>query len=610
MPAKGYQPPQRLFVDDSACTVRFIAEPDGDTKDFDFTALPVSRDLQVSFAQAFHDHTGPAGKLKAVNSVKALFRFLRIFCEEVLAVERVPPVSAGQLTPAHLDQFRLHQADLASREMNLGVLRALLAHVDGLTPAFLAKCAEWLPQRRGRLKSHDSYTAGEEKRILDAARQTIKAAAQRIREHQTLLQRWRDGDTELTGYRERYFELLDFVERTGDVPRYVGGTMQSWINKDGYGTVPELMTTVNLTHDEAAAFAVLLVRLTGENGDTILKAPAAHHRPDGGAGPIATAQIDVKKPRRGRRSYMTAALSDLPTWASAPRDQAELSGHDELHTPFGVYMLLLELTSSARRITGSPNLFVYWIPHGRGFVASAKTGIVGAWGRNLQLIAEPSGPGPCRRLIVSAARMRLTHVAREQRPVAHTTQTLADTYLRRDRSTLDEYQGLVADVLTEETDKARAVGAIAQLTAADVAESVHDPSAVARRFGVDEATLRLLVARDADTVLAGCTDNLNGPFGPPGQPCRASFLKCLDCPCARALPHHLPVQIAARDLLNARRAEMTALRWAQRFAYPFTQLEDLLRQVGDDAVRRAAQQVGDTERDLVNRLLNRELDQT
>jgi hypothetical protein len=118
----------------------------------------------------------------------------------------------------------------------------------------------------------------------------------------------------------------------------------------------------------------------------------------------------------------------------------------------------------------------------------------------------------------------------------------------------------------------------------------------------------LLVARDADTVLTACSDNLHSPHSTEGQPCKASFLKCLDCPCARALPHHLPIQVAARDLLQHKQNEMTALRWAQRLAYPFHQLEDLLDKAGAAAVQNARQQVTDTDRALVARLLNRELD--
>ncbi|WP_331758143.1 hypothetical protein OG225_42275 (plasmid) [Nocardia sp. NBC_01377] len=173
---------------------------------------------------------------------------------------------------------------------------------------------------------------------------------------------------------------------------------------------------------------------------------------------------------------------------------------------------------------------------------------------------------------------------------------------------ISDYQQLVADVLTSEAGKARSLGAIAQLSVEDLEQAAREPGVVAARFGVSEAVLRLLVARDADTVLAGCTDNLNSPHTVSGRPCTASFLKCLDCPCARALPHHLPVQIAAHDLLDQRRTQMTALRWAQRFAYPFSQLDNLLTTAGTAAVDRARTEIGPTQRELVARLFDKELD--
>ncbi|NUQ95736.1 MAG: hypothetical protein HOY79_03990 [Streptomyces sp.] len=114
------------------------------------------------------------------------------------------------------------------------------------------------------------------------------------------------------------------------------------------------------------------------------------------------------------------------------------------------------------------------------------------------------------------------------------------------------------------------------LTAADVAEARHRPEAVARRHGLDPATLKKLLAGELDTVLGGCTDHLASPHSPAGEPCRASFLLCLSCPCARATPAHLPVLIAVQDGLEARKQEMTSLRWAERFAGPVAQLADLL----------------------------------
>jgi hypothetical protein len=580
-----------LFVDEGRCTVRFTSEPEGEVKDFDFTVLPVSRELQVAFARAFHEHVGPAGQIKALGAAAGSFGHLRSFCAS-LAESPAPPATPGELRPRHLDEFLLRRASLATAGMSLGVVRALLVNVDGLTPAFVAKCAAWVPHRRERIKSRGSYSPGEEKRILAAARETLRAAARRIRSNQELLARWRAADPALLGNtrRNEFCQVLDLVDRTGDLPRYPGdGNVRDWVSR--HGTVDELLHTLHLRWQEVAAFIIVLVRLTGQNGSTIATAPAAHHRPDGGVSPIRTVQVDLQKPRRGRRRYLTAALSDLPSWASTPREEGELSGRDELHTSFGVYRLACELTASARTITGSPRLLIYAVHKGTGgrsFRDTPSKTLTGAWGQELHLVADPAGPGPVQRLIVSAGRMRVTHAAREQKPVAHTTSTLATTYLRRDRSTLREYQKLVADVLAAEVDKARAVGIIPQLTAADLAEAHRDPATVAARFRVTEDTLSLLISRYADTVLAGCTDHLNSPHSPAGQPCRASFLKCLDCPCARAMPHHLPLQIVARDLLQERRTQLSALRWAQRFAFPFAQLDDLLDQAGPTAIDRPA----------------------
>jgi hypothetical protein len=108
-------------------------------------------------------------------------------------------------------------------------------------------------------------------------------------------------------------------------------------------------------------------------------------------------------------------------------------------------------------------------------------------------------------------------------------------------------------------------------------------------------------------VLGACIDNTGGPHNP-GQPCRASFMLCLSCPCARATPQHLPIQVLVHDQLAARRAAMTPLRWTQRFALPHAQLADLLDRAGPVAVDDARAAITDSDRALVNRFLRRELD--
>ena len=111
-----------------------------------------------------------------------------------------------------------------------------------------------------------------------------------------------------------------------------------------------------------------------------------------------------------------------------------------------------------------------------------------------------------------------------------------------------------------------------------------------------------------DTVMNACIDNQYGPYGDPGQPCRASFMLCLSCPCARALPRHLPVQTLVLDRLTERRHHMTPLAWTTRFALPHAQLSDLLAGFDDEQLSAARAATTDAHREMVGRFLNRELD--
>lgn len=119
-----------------------------------------------------------------------------------------------------------------------------------------------------------------------------------------------------------------------------------------------------------------------------------------------------------------------------------------------------------------------------------------------------------------------------------------------------------------------------------------------------------MLGGELDTVLAACVDHTNSPYTPTGEPCRASFLRCLDCPNARATPQHLPVQALALDALTVRRAELPPLEWARRFALPHAQLSDLLDRFPPATVAAARAEATEADRRLVARLLARELDHT
>ncbi|MFE5562383.1 hypothetical protein [Streptomyces sp. NPDC056544] len=366
------------------------------------------------------------------------------------------------------------------------------------------------------------------------------------------------------------------------------------------------------TYSDIGAAGVLLLCLTGQNYSTISTASATHHRADGHTGATATAVVDLVKPRRGRdRAHMPTAFSGT---APGGPGRSPHRQHD-LHTPFGVYALLVDLAGPARVHIGTDQLLVFHcssgVDRGRGFRAGLPKSILAFWGRDVDLrtdaLGENGRPMP---LVVDSRRLRMSWLERHQQPVAHTERTLANEYLARNRGNLAEYQKVVAAVLEDQLAGARAAQVMRVLTATDVAEARHSPETVARRHSLDPATLKKLPAKKLDTVLGGCTDHVASPHSPAGEPCRASFLLCLSCPCARATPAHLPVLVAVHEGLEARKQEMTPLRWAERFAGPVAQLADLLAAFPTAMIATTRAELTAEQRALAERFLTRGLDLT
>ncbi|MQY09940.1 hypothetical protein SRB5_00440 [Streptomyces sp. RB5] len=610
LPTPGYQAPQRLFLDDGQCLVRFFPERGGPPVDYDFAAFPITRELVVWLATAFAGATSPAGRRRTTSSALSAYGLLRRFAHHLASLNR-PPAHPAQLRAAHLESFQMAGLGTPNLNRELPTLRSVLRFApEGAGQDFLARLASKGLERNSTPAA--SYTTAEFDRITTTARSQLRRAAERIFAGRELLARWRAGqiDAEAEPRTWQHGELLDYVERRGDVPRR--DTRQQpdhCVRPFGAG---RLMADLHLTFSDIGAAGVLLLCLTGQNYSTIATATATHHRADGHTGTTATAVVDLVKPRRGRdRAHMPTAFS-----GSAPGGPGG-SPHRQfdLHTPFGVYALLVDLAGPARAHIGTDLLLAFFCAKGvekaRGFRAGLPNSILASWSRGANLRADALGedglPVP---LVVDSRRLRMSWLERHQQPVAHTERTLANEYLARNRGNLAEYQKVVADVLEEQLAGARAAQVMRVLTATDVAEARERPEAVARRHGLETATLKKLLAGELDTVLGGCTDHLATPHSPAGEPCRASFLLCLSCPCARATPAHLPVLIAVQDGLEARRQEMTPLRGAERFAGPVAQLADLLASFPTATIATTRTEITAEQRALVERFLTRGLDLT
>jgi len=587
---------------------RFTTEDGRDSKDYDFARFPVARPLQVAFAEAFDRRTGPTGTCKSVSSANGCYQHLRMFAVHLSGQDR-PPASPREVTVAHLGSFTERHGHLRMFSQRLGSVKLALRSVTGWNDEFAAALRGSGPARDRAPVVH-SYSQAEFRRIMDAARADARRIARDVRAHWQMLQRWRAGQDESEPRTLELLRILDHIDRTGDVPREKrGNALQSMAR---HGCVPELIGKVYLTWADAAPFVVLLVGLTGQNGGTIAEAPADHHRPDAGAGDTPAAVVELVKPRRGRRSHMPVALADLPDWLTADQDPSGISARDELHTPLGVYLLLRELTEPARQRLGTDRLLAGWHRRGwhvgRGTVPSTLGMAITSWSRSAGIAADPAEGREPEPLEISLPQLRLSAAEYRQRAVAHTDQVLANEYLGRNRGNITAYQQLVAQVLGEQVARAKASALLPVLSAAEVAEAREKPETVSARLGVDAPTLKRILAGELDTVMAACTDHHDGPDAPPGQACRASFMRCLDCPCARATPQHLPVQVLVLDALEARRADLPPLEWARRFALRYAQLADLLERQPPAAVKAARAAATDADHHLVERFLARELD--
>ncbi|MGW3939831.1 hypothetical protein [Streptomyces phaeochromogenes] len=612
-----------MTAEDGRRIVRGYSQDGQDRVDLDVSGLAMPEALREPLIAALAARIAPGAGLTSHHSFKKAHQSLVGF-DRYLAGLDVVPQSMAELAPEHFDGFYDHRKaeGIKTASNELADLRLVLIRVKGLSDALAGRLAGALPSRPEMEPAH-SYSRDELKRIAQAARTMLRTAEKRIRGNHALLDEFRAGDLDASRdvHLRRRLEILDHLDRVGDVPRRMrntAGKMQyapeTWVMSKG--KLKDVVGWLYLTPEEIAAAAVLFGVMTGQNPEPIVKLTAAHHRADGGVGP-GTAIVGLRKPRRQSRAYMDLALSEVPDWISIPEQPDQLPTRDLLHTPFGLYVLIHELTARARHFAGGHRLLVTYMATGGGPGTAKGRGwrplrtdgaLISKLGRDWSLpsdeLDKEGNPLPMRPLRLET--LRMTYIELHQKPVAHTRQT-ATRYLVRNRGNINEYRQVVAQALTDEVAKARARSKITAMTAEQVAHAQENVEEAAAEMGLEPTVLKRMIAGELDTVLGACTDNSNGPHNP-GEPCRASFLLCLDCECARALPRHLTLQVVVHDRLAEKREQMSALQWAERFSGPHAQLADLLDQADDTAVKDARSTAGPDEYRLADRLLNREFD--
>jgi hypothetical protein len=606
LPPSGWSPPDRLPGGVSGAVVLFHEESTGRTVRFDGSDLPVSEPVRNWLVRRLAERAGARSGVKRAPSFRSSCQAVRDFARALAQCEP-PPDRPADITAEHIRVFKSRFEDPQTRRNCVARLRIVLRGCPELPEAARRELFETRLPVKQTSEQITAYSEVEWQQITTALRRDIRLCRDRVRAGIRLLERFRSGEVGEGDPDAELAHLLDVFMQTGDLPRRSDGGGTPAVQR--CGGVTTVMRMLTLSQQEATAFALLLSVLTAENIGTVGKWPALHQRPDGvggGGGETTVALVEQRKPRRGPdREHRVAAVENLPM---SLRAALERPAQDEalFHSPLRLYELLVELTAPARLISGLTGAFVY-----RRLANAVKSNAlwsdevrVERWARSRSFPtvnrAEEGGPPG-----IDVRRIRQTALEIQRRPVSHTARTLRDHYLRRSQTVRDQSQHLVAEVLQDEVAKARVTAEVVVLPSRLLALATEDLSAAAAEAGVPPETLRSMLTAERDTAVVACRDHRDSPHAPAGEACPASFLhSCLNCPNARALPHHLPVQIALHDRLKALRLNLDPQVWEARYATPLARLHDILGHYSAAEHTHARASITDQHHALITSLLD------
>ncbi|MEU1690006.1 hypothetical protein ABZ590_00015 [Streptomyces hirsutus] len=537
----------------------------GHGKTFDFAELPAPEAMRRSLAAAFAVQARRwESHLTAYNYWLRLVWFARF-----LADQERPPQDLDEVTAAMIKRWRTRHIGSNAGKQILTSVRGVLVHDPRLSKG---PVAEELARRLPRAKpSKQSFTEAERQKVRLAARRQFRTALLRIRENTLVLERWRaDGLPE--GSKEwRLGQILDFLARTGDVPRTLLPSGQTTVTNrrvlDGR-SVDRTWGRLFLTRGELTALAVLLTDQFGWNLAVYDRMPAPTTTPSAGETTTVTYQVQVEKRRAGAgRWFSTENITD-----SGADSVGRLITHALEATAHGRGLAArlapgtdLLMTARASITGGHPQDLDRPRPVGP-LVFGIATGDVKGWVEHHQLGGSPF------------QRARRTTVTREGRPLQHTRGTHESVYVLPDKNVQEAAQEVIESGAQEALDLARKIAFAGHLT------STANPD-------------------HSETATADCEDETTTPWPSPDGGCGANFLLCLACTNAHVHPGHHPRLAYLHEQMGGLRSALPDHMWHQHWNDHWQRLEDLRGKVGPATWAGALARVTGTDHEIVDLLL-------
>lgn len=564
MPAQGLYDEAPSPVKVAATLVVPFTGEDGRSVDFDFSDLPLP-ELRAELASAFAVRVGATGSLRTRSSATGVLGIMRRFLHFLDSLPS-PPRKAAELTPKHLERFRLHRSTgLRGRDLG-SELTALMRVLRAVSPAeaLSTELREYISRpghARGRQEvGLPGYSDREFQAVVTAARSEVVAIRDRIREGERLLAAYRDAPDELTDDERERAGTLDQMDRTGRVPLVRHDSNDS---RQHAQTRTQTARALFLTETDLLPLLLLGAALTGRNLE-VLKELSPEHR----VLEERAVALTLVKRRRGK-----AASREGVHWETGGNESRQL------HTPGGFYLLLHQLTARGRRFSGDRHLWSVWNApndfNGTGVPGSPVFGHTDPFaqklGRALSLVhwaaahnlTDDNGE-PLKlsfNAIKTTVEVRTTKAMGGHLPSASRTNTLDVSfahYLQGDPRIREWADEILTTAISEAESSARAYRPRV-LDREETLALAADPQAAAEQFGTTAETITQAISGQLNTVAGACLDNAHGPFGE-GQ-CGVSFLTCLRCPNVLITADHLPMLLALVDSLTRARQEMDLDSW-------------------------------------------------
>lgn len=569
---RAVPPPADHHVESPLATdglVVTVTNKAGYAKEFDFAGLPVADPMQRSLATAF------ATKSRVWTSHKTArgsWRKIKLFAEYLSRLD-VPPEDLGDLTTAMLQGWRDEHIDTNTGKVILSTVRALLQRDPRLATGPVAdELARRIPKPT---PSKQSYEQAERDQVVLTAQRQFRSARLRISENTRLLNRWRAGAV-TEGSREwKIGQILDHLALAGDVPRTLLPSGQKSVTNPGLlgGTALEkTWGRLFLIPTELTALAVLLTDQFGWNLSQYDRMPSPSRAPAAGETTWVTYQVQVEKRRAGSgRWFSTENITD--------------SGAD---SPGRLISQALEATAHGRALAsllapGTDLLMVarayrsdqdHWDLDRPAPVDPLTFGVsdemTKGWARSNGLGGSPF------------QRSRRTTVTDEGRPLQHTQGTHESVYVLPDKRVQRASRDVFDAGAHEALEQARAIVFAGKIT--DKPNPEHQ-----------------------ETATVDCDDEETSPWPAPEGGCGADFLLCLACPNAHVHPGHHPRIAYLHQQILSLRSALDDRMFRERWKMHLLRLEDLRNKVGPAAWTAALSRVCDTDRAIVQLLVNKDL---